>query len=65
MKVSNKEALDNWMQERMQMGRDLIAIKGDPPQEASYSDGEIIKNPINIAWKDIKTGEVFGIEYEI
>ena len=64
MKIANKAALDQWMSERMKMGRDLFAIKGDAPKGACYSDGDAIDQPINVAWRDGSTGEVFAIEYD-
>lgn len=63
--ITNKDALDTWMKERMRMGRDMSAIKGQPPEGTTYSDGEPIVRPINIAWRDETTGEVFAIEYSL
>ena len=62
--ISNKPQLDAWIQERMDMNRDMFAIKGTAPEGATYDDGELIKHPVNIAWKDGTTGEIFAIEYE-
>lgn len=63
LEISNKEQLDRWINERM--GRDLSAIKGPPPEGATYDDGDPIVNPVNIAWQDMTTGEVFVIEYDV
>ena len=61
--ITNKPALDDWMNERRKMGRDLKSIKGNPPTGATYSDGDPIERPVNVAWQDVKTGELFAIEY--
>lgn len=63
--IANKETLDAWLNERRKMGRDVFSIKGTPPEGATYSDGELITRPVNIAWRDGTTGEVFAIEYEV
>lgn len=65
LKISNKPALDRWLNERRQMGRDLASVKGYAPLGATYSDGTLIEMPVNIAWKDVTTGELFTIEYEV
>ena len=64
LKIANKIQLDTWMNERRRMGRDLVSIKGQPPKGATYSDGDPIERPVNVAWKDTMTGEIFAIEYE-
>lgn len=64
LKMANRDKLDQWMNERRTMGRDMRAIKGLPPEGSTYSDGELITRPVNIAWEDTTTGEVFAIEYE-
>lgn len=63
--ITNKEHLDRWMEERRAMGRDIRAVKGKPPEGATYSDGSPIERPINIAWQDTTTGEICGIEYAV
>ena len=62
--IANKTQLDAWMNERRRMGRDLVSVKGQPPAGATYSDGCPIERPVNLAWKDTTTGEIFAIEYE-
>lgn len=62
--TTNKLQVDIWMQERFQLGHDLIAIKGTAPCGSTYSDGDLILQPINVAWKDMVTGEVLHIEYQ-
>ena len=65
MKIANRQELNQWMNERRKMGRDIHSIKGSPPEGATDSDGELIKSPINTAWQDTTTGEIFPIEYEL
>ena len=62
--IANNEQLDAWLNERRMMGRDVFSIKGTPPEGATYSDGELIIMPVNIAWQDGTTMEIFTIEYE-
>ena len=61
--ISNKEQLDAWMAERRRLGHDMCSIKGDPPEGSTYSDGEVIKNLVNIAWKDCVTGQQILVKY--
>lgn len=62
--IENKALLDAWLNERRQMMRDVVSIKGSPPLGATYGDGELIQRPVNIAWKDTVSGEVFTIKYK-
>ena len=62
--MANGEQLNQWMNERRKMGRDLRAIKGPAPEGSTYSGGDPITQPVNVAWQDVATGEVFAIEYE-
>lgn len=61
----NGEELTRWMNERRGMGRDMRAIKGPAPDGSTYNDGTPIERPVNIAWRDVVSGEVFAIEYEV
>lgn len=61
--ISNNQQLGAWLNERRKMGRDVFSIKGDAPDGATYNDGELITRPVNIAWQDNTTGEVFAVEY--
>jgi hypothetical protein len=61
--ITNKEALDAWIKERLSMGRDMYSIKGPAPEGAAYDDGDLIVGPVNVAWQDTTTGEIFAIEY--
>lgn len=65
LKISNGLALDTWINERRRMGRDIASVKGGAPHGATYSDGSLIERPVNVAWKDATTGELFAIEYEV
>jgi hypothetical protein len=61
--ILNSETLSKWMNERRKLGRDMVSIKGPCPKGATYEDGTLIIRPVNIAWRDTTTGEVFAIEY--
>ena len=61
--IRNNEQLSQWMSERRKMGHDIFAIKGPAPAGATYSDGDPIILPVNVAWRDSVTGDVFAIEY--
>ena len=61
--ITNDEGLRRWIGERREMGRNITAIKGKAPDGATYSDGDPITTPVNIAWQDTTTGEIYGIEY--
>lgn len=63
LEITNSDGLNRWINERREMGRAIVAIKGPPPVGATYSDGQLITNPVNIAWKDCTSGEVYAIEY--
>lgn len=62
MHIKNNAELSKWMNERMRLGRDMRSIKGPPPPGSTYSDGEPIIHPVNVAWEDTATGEIFIIE---
>jgi len=61
--IKNKSALDAWINSRLLLGHDVVAIKGSAPIGATYTDGELIVRPVNIAWRDISSEEVMTIEY--
>ena len=63
LKMKNKDAVNNWIAERGRLGREVVSIKGKPPEGATYSDGDPIERDVNIAWQDTTTGEVINIEY--
>lgn len=53
LKISNKDQLDKWLNERRSLGRDVVSCK-------RMVSGEFL----NIAWQDCTTKEIFSIEYE-
>lgn len=56
--------LQEWMNERREMGRDIVAVKGRPPEGATYSDGVTpVEGVVNIAWRDTVTGEEYPVEW--
>lgn len=61
--ISNDEELTKWMGKQRVAGRAITAIKGPPPEGATYEDGEPITRPVNVAWKCIETGEVCEVRY--
>ena len=62
-KIANNEELDTFIWECTQNGGTAIAIKGPPPSDATYSDGDPIINDWNIAWMDSVTKERCEIIY--
>jgi hypothetical protein len=62
--IENTEQLNKWLDERRKMERDVFSIKGEPPEGATYEDGELITRPVNIAWQDGFSGEIFPIKYK-
>lgn len=62
--MENSEAFSKWANERRQLGHTIVAIKGYVPGQF-YSDGEPVTRPMNVAWQDIVTGEVFALEYDV
>ena len=61
--ITNSEQLNQWMQDRMRLGHELVSIKGTAPNGSTYSDGDLITQPVNVAWEDKATREVFEIKY--
>ena len=62
--IKNKQALDAWMAKAMANGHRLEAIKGQAPEGATYDDGDLITQPVNVAWINTDTAEVFEIRYK-
>ena len=62
LEMLNKQEVDLFMDQHW--GKDLVAIKGNPPEGATYSDGDLIVNKINIGWKCPETGEKVDIIYK-
>lgn len=64
MKIKNREALDEFFNKSRQAGHVCYGIKGKPPENMKYGDGTPVSNFVNVAWKNLTTGEIFEIEYE-
>lgn len=61
MKIKNKEELENWLFERVQVqGHICDGVKGDVNGEMLNENGYLI----NVAYTDRNTGETIRIEYE-
>ncbi len=65
LNIVNNEQFSKWAEERRKLGHAMIAIKGKAPDGAKYSDGDPIEMPVNVAWMDGITGEVFALEYQV
>lgn len=61
--ILNRPELDTWINNQRRMGCDLVSVKGKPPKGSTYSDGEPITKLVNIAWKNVQTGETMEIVY--
>ena len=61
--IKNGKDLDTWLNNCRLNGHDLYSVKGTAPDGSTYSDGGLILNKVNIAWKNSVTNEVFFIEY--
>lgn len=64
-KIQNEEELGIFFNDAISCGHAVLAIKGNPPKGAMYSDGELIKRPVNIAWVNQTTGERVEIVYDL
>lgn len=63
MDITNKVELDAFLNKAKEVGHICRGVKGRPPKGMTYSDGELIKNDINVAWEDTTTGEICEIIY--
>lgn len=63
LKIANEEELNRWMNERKE--HRIEAVKGLAPKGATYEDGTLITNPVNIGRFDVDTQEEFHIIYEM
>jgi len=59
--IRNKAEVDAFFLKNHERG--LVSLKGSAPKGATYSDGELITRPINVAWECPKTGERVAIRY--
>ena len=64
MEILNKVELDEWGNQARKKGQDLVAIKG-VIKGATYDDGLPVTRPMNTAWRNVQTGEVFAIRYQL
>lgn len=62
LEIENKAELNLFLSQHW--GKDLIGIKGKPPVGATYDDGTIIENDVNVGWKCSETGESVQIIYK-
>ena len=65
LEILNKDELDSWIHQKLSSGFMCAAIKGEAPKGATYSDGEIIINKVNIAWYCEDDGSKIMIEYKV
>lgn len=60
--ILNKKEIDDFLWENK---KDYcVSIKGDPPDGATYSDGDLIKHKVNVGWRNTRTGATINILYE-
>ena len=65
LEILNKDELDSWMCEKLRKGFVCSAIKGNAPFGATYSNGELIVNKVNVGWKCEDDGSQIMIEYKV
>lgn len=61
--AKNIEAINKWLDSMIYQGYSLVSHKGPAPKGATYSDGTLIENYINVAWECVETGEKVYIDY--
>lgn len=65
MEIKNKKELDAWIFKQLASGASVVSVRdGSRADDFIDPDGTIVKLPVNTAWKNIMTGEVFQIEYD-
>ena len=62
-KIANSKELHEFLKLAKHCGHDCFAVKGNPPKDAVYSDGDKVARPINVAWVNDFTGERLDIKY--
>lgn len=62
LKIVNKAELDAWL--KSHQGSCLTSLKGPAPKGATYSDGDPIVRPVNVAWVEGCSGDRFNIRYQ-
>jgi len=64
-KVKNREEVDAWIKQQLQDPDTLlIGIKAIVPG-ATYSDGSPCTCPINVGWRNQRTGEEIRNKYDV
>ena len=64
-KMKNRDEVNTWIQEQMQDPDTLlVGIKAIVPG-ATYSDGTPCTRPINVGWRNHRTGEEIRIKYDV
>ena len=61
--IKNQAEISEFMSAAQTNGHVLFAVKGAPPVGAEYSDGDLIVNPVNVAWLNKTTCESIEIQY--
>ena len=64
-KMKNHDEVDTWISQQMQdPDAFLVCIKAVVPG-ATYSDGTPCTRPINVGWRNHRTGEEIQIVYDV
>ena len=61
LRIKNNDELGAWMNSRKDST--LHAIKGNAPEGATYDDGDLITNPVNVGWIEPVSGDKINIDY--
>lgn len=61
--VQNSVEVNTFILRAVADNQSVSAIKGPPPMGAKYSDGELIKRPVNIGFKNDVTLECVDVIY--
>lgn len=62
--IANNAEVDAFILHSVAQNQNASAIKGNAPPGARYSDGELITNPVNVAWVNDVTGEHIDVIYQ-
>lgn len=64
-KIKNRDEVTAWIEQQLQEPATLlVGIKAIVPG-ATYSDGSPCTRPINVGWRNHRTGEEIRIEYDV
>ena len=61
--IANQIEVDAFFARAQLSNQPVFSVKGEAPEGARYSDGELVKRLVNIAWKNDVTGEVITLQY--